>query len=272
MAADADIYWVAGTGGNRIARADDNGTGVNLRFVAGLHDVGSLAVGAGDLYWTGGGSIGRAKLDGSGVDRRFIRGLGQLDGVAVDRSLIYWLSDNDPACGDKPGFGRAGLDGSRLKRGFACGARGRRPVADDGYPSGIAVEGNYLYWGWVGGIGRLATNGVDRYKNNFITMPRGLAAAGVTAGDGHLYWGTYSPGPWIGRADLLGTAVNTGFINSTAGNVVPAVTVGEHYLYFTNDYTSGATIARSTLGGVVSWDFISGLDAVGDLVVGPGAP
>jgi hypothetical protein len=46
------------------------------------------------------------------------------------------------------------------------------------------------------------------------------------------------------------------------------VAVSNRYLYFTNDYFSGWTIARATLDGVVSWDFISGLEAVGALTAG----
>lgn len=64
--------------------------------------------------------------------------------------------------------------------------------------------------------------------------------------------------------------VNPAFINGSSGDVSAEVAVTPSYLYFTNDYFSGVAIARSTLNGVVSWDFISGLDAVGDLVVGPG--
>jgi hypothetical protein len=60
------------------------------------------------------------------------------------------------------------------------------------------------------------------------------------------------------------------FINSTAGDLSPQVTAGGRYLYLTNVCGSGTTIARPTRGGVVDWDVISGLTAVGDLVAATG--
>lgn len=269
-AARAEIYWVAGASGARIARATDDGRGVDQRFISGLSAVGSLALGGGHLYWTSGTAIGRASLDGRRVDRRFIRALGAVAGVAVDNRFVYWLSDIDPACGDRPGFGRAALDGSNVVRGFVCSAKRGAPVTVDGYANGIAAGGGYLYWGWIGGIGRVATTGRQRYDNNFITVPRDDTVAGVTVSNTYLYWGSYTPGPPIGRASLTGKKLNAGFIGGVSGDIGPEVTVTPRYLYFTNDYFSGVAIARATLAGIVSWDFISGLDAVGDLVVSPG--
>lgn len=268
--AGADIYWVAGPTGTRIGRAADDGTGVNRRFITGPNEVGGLAVGVGYIYWSHGSSIGRARLDGSSVERTFIRGLGAINGITVDRRFIYWLSVNNPACAGKPGFGRAALDGRRITRGFVCSAKHRRPIADDGYANGIAVSGDHLYWSWFAGIGRAATDRRStRYDNTFITLPRGDSAAGVAASDSHIYWGSYTPGPPVGRADLTGVRANARFIDGVSGDVGPEVALSNRYLYFTNDYSSGWTIARATLDGVVSWDFISGLDAVGALAVGP---
>ncbi len=269
-AAGADIYWVAGAAGDRIARAGNNGRALNTRFISGLREVGSLALGGGYLYWTSGTAIGRARMDGTGVDRTFIRGVGAVSGVAVDTRFVYWVSDVDPACGGKPGFGRAQLNGSHIERGFVCSAKHRSPVAVDGYANGIGIDGSHLYWGWFGGIGRVTTNGTGIYDNNFIKIPSGDSAAGVTVNGSHIYWGSYSPGPPIGRANVTGTGVKPAFIGGVSGDIGPEVAVTSRYLYFTNDYFDGTTVARASLQGVVSWDFISGLDAVGDLVVGPG--
>jgi len=267
--AAADIYWVAGTSANRIGRATDDGRGVNTRFITGLGPVGSLAQGDGHLYWTSGTTIGRAGLDGRSVEPGFIRGIGLVGGVAVDGRFVYWLSHRDPACGNAPGFGRARLNGSGVERGFVCSRKHRTPIAVDRYASGIGVRAGHLYWGWIRGIGRVSTTGRGGYDNNFIRMPSGYTAAGVTVSNSYLYWGSYTPGPPIGRAGVTGARVAPGFINGTSGDLAPEVTVTAHYLYFVNNYFSGMTIARSTLEGVVSWDFISGLDAVGALVVGP---
>jgi hypothetical protein len=59
---------------------------------------------------------------------------------------------------------------------------------------------------------------------------------------------------------VTGNQVNPVFIDGSSGDVGAEVTATARYLYFTNDYFSGVTIARSTLTGVVSWDFIGGLN------------
>lgn len=199
-AADADIYWVAGVTASRIARADDQGRHVNTRFITGLRSVGTLALGGGHLYWSSGTAIGRAGLDGRDVARSFIPGVGAVTGVAVDKRFVYWLSDADPACGNRPGFGRAELDGRRVVRGFMCSAKRGAPIAVDGYASGIAVGAGYLYWGWIGGIGRVATSGLESYDNTFIKVPRGDSAAGVTVSNSYLYWAVTPSGhPSVAR-------------------------------------------------------------------------
>lgn len=265
-AANADLYWVGGATADRIGRASDEGSRIDRGLVSGLEDVGTLAVGDGYVYWTSGGVIGRAKLDGTNVERAFIRGLGPLNGVAVTGRYVYWLSDADPACGGKPGFGRATPNGGRIDQGFVCGG-GR--IADVDYANGVGVSGKYLYWSWINGIGRLDTSD-GRFHNRFITLPRGFVAAGVSVGSGRVYWGSYSMGPVIGRANLDGKAVNPAFVSGLAGSIAPDIAVADGFLYFTNDYGSSATIARATLDGVVEWDFIIGFDFAGDLAVGPG--
>ncbi len=65
--ADAYLYWTHA--GNDIARAANDGTQVNLRFIEGTYDGAGVAVDVNDVYWTNlsNGSIGRANLDGSDV-------------------------------------------------------------------------------------------------------------------------------------------------------------------------------------------------------------
>jgi hypothetical protein len=266
--AQADLYWVGGPRGDRIGRADIAGTEVDASFILGLRDVGTLAVDRRHLYWTSGTAIGRANLRGGAIDRAFISGLGVLNGVAVAGRYVYWLSDHNPACGGKPGFGRARLNGTGLLRGFVCGGGGGPAIADAPYANGLGVTSDYLYWSWIGGIGRL---NLQRrvYDSRFIVLPSGYTAAGVTAAGDHIYWGSYDLGPVIGRANLDGRKVDTTFIDGLAGNIAPEVSGFEHRLYFSNDYGSIATIARSTLTGVVEWDFVTGLHVVGDLTVGP---
>ena len=266
--ARADLYWVGGPRADRIGRANIAGTEVDPSFIVGLRDVGTLAVDRRYLYWTSGTTIGRANLRGGAIERAFVSGLGALNGVAVAGRYVYWLSDQDPACGGNPGFGRVRLNGTGLLRGFVCSAGGAPAIADTPYVNGLGVAGDYLYWSWIGGIGRLDVKR-RTYDSQFIILPPSYTAAGVTAAGDYIYWGSYDLGPLIGRANLEGRKVDTTFIEGLAGNIAPEVSGFEQSLYFSNDYGSIATIARSTLSGIVEWDFITGFRVVGDLTAGP---
>ncbi len=265
--AAADLFWVGGAGQGRIERASNAGTRVDRSFILGLGDVGTLAVGRRHLYWTSRTAVGRANLGGGAIERAFIPDLGALNGVAVAGRYVYWLSDHNPACGGNPGFGRAKLSGTDLQRGFVCGAR-PAVIADTPYANGLGIAGRYLYWSWIRGIGRLD---IQRrtFVNRFIVLPPGYTAGGVTVAADHIYWGSYNLGPLIGRANLDGGSADPTFIEGLAGNIAPEVSGFDHRLYFSNDYGSTATIARSTLTGLVQWDFIAGFQVVGDLTAGP---
>jgi hypothetical protein len=266
--AHADIFWVSGGTSNQIGRATNNGRVLNPQLITGLSDVGGLAAGDGYVYWTSGGNIGRARLNGTDLDRTFIGGLGDLNGVAITHRYIYWLTEHDKACGGGPGFGRATLMGTAVDRRFVCGGGRAGAIADAPYANGLAVSGNYIYWSWIRGIGRLDTS-TRRYDNKFITLPSGYSAAGVTVSKNYIYWGSYTMGPLIGRAKLDGSDVNQLFITGLSGSYGFEVAASTRYLYFTNYYGSGATIARATPDGIVNWDFITGLGVIGDLVVTP---
>ncbi len=265
--AAADVFWVAGPSWGRIDRASNAGTRVDRGFISGLSGVGTVAVDRRHLYWTSRTAIGRANLSGGAIERAFIPDLGAVNGVAVAGRYVYWLSDHDPACGGRPGFGRARLSGTDLRRGFVCGGGPDRGIADTPYVNGLGIAGRYLYWSWIGGIGRLD---IQRrtYVNRFIVLPLGYTAGGVTVAADHIYWGSFNLGPVIGRANLDGENVDLTFIAGLTGNIAPEVSASDHRLYFSNDYGSAATVARSTLTGLVDWDFIAGFQVVGDLTVG----
>jgi hypothetical protein len=104
LAVDANhLYWGNGCSpchlqhpSSAIARANLDGTGVDLRFIRGVDDPTGVAVDANHVYWsdlhiliagtdpTGTGTIGRANLDGTGADQNFITGATIPEGVAVD--------------------------------------------------------------------------------------------------------------------------------------------------------------------------------------------
>jgi hypothetical protein len=267
--AQADIFWVSGGATNHIGRASNDGKVLDPQLITGLRYVGGLAAGDGYIYWTSGSHIGRARLNGTGVDRTFISDLGDLNGIAVTKRYIYWLSEHDKACGGGPGFGRATLAATAVDRRFVCGGGRAGAIADAPYANGLGVSGNYIYWSWINGIGRLNTK-TRRYDNRFITLPSGYSAAGVTVSDNYMYWGSYTMGPLIGRAKLDGSDINPLFITGLSGDYGFEVAAATRYVYFTNYDGSASTIARATPDGIVNWDFITGLGVVGDLVVAPG--
>jgi virginiamycin B lyase len=82
------LYW-ANSSTSSIARANLDGTGVDLSFITGANSPVGVAVDGQHVYWANQGSsaIGRAGLDGTGVDQAFIAGTNNSYGVAVDASL-----------------------------------------------------------------------------------------------------------------------------------------------------------------------------------------
>ena len=166
---DCDLGWGLGGPGcttdelqrtpGGIARANLDGTGVDLDFISGI-DAGYVAVDAQHIYWTGdfcdgvctGGSadpwvpaIGRADLDGTGVDRSFILTGTTVAGttdLAVDAGHIYWTGRvSAPACCGAA-LGRASLDGTSVDPVFIPGSCCLKPP----FWEGVAVDGAHIYW------------------------------------------------------------------------------------------------------------------------------
>ena len=140
-----------------IARANLDGTGVDLDFISGI-DAGYVAVDSQYIYWTGnscdgvctGGSadpwvpaIGRANLDGTGVDRSFIvTGTNVTADLAVEAGHIYWTGQvSEPACCGAA-LGRASLDGTSVDPMFIPGSCCLKPP----FWAGVAVDGAHIYW------------------------------------------------------------------------------------------------------------------------------
>lgn len=141
LAVDArHIYWthddlrqnkVGDTFSYAIGRANLDGSGANLRFIAASNAVDGLAVSSQYVFWTNNGehAIGRANLNGTHVFQRCVT-LKALplenvpEGVAVDGASVYWT--NYPA----DTIGRARSDGSGINERF---------IALRGVPEGIAI-------------------------------------------------------------------------------------------------------------------------------------
>lgn len=110
--APAYLYWVNGGTTPTIARASNDGTGVNLTFIANPGaGTNSLAVDGQHLYWghdfnqAAPRSIGRANLDGTGVEPGFLPTQDPVGSVEVTPTKLYWSTSTQQ-------IRSAGLDGS----------------------------------------------------------------------------------------------------------------------------------------------------------------
>jgi hypothetical protein len=164
--ASAYVYWTNWDTGT-IGRANPDGTGVNQSFVSGFTHPAALAADAGYIYWgsSDASRIWRANLDDTGVNPAFVTTTNPaIDGIAVDIGHLYWSDYNySPACrcGVGTTLGRSNIDGSGVTQPFVSGASG---------PSGVAVDGAYVYWvNWTSStIGRANLDGTG-VNASFIT-------------------------------------------------------------------------------------------------------
>lgn len=248
------IYWASYRDGT-IGRANLDGSGVNPSFVTGATSPCGVAVFGSYIYWGNDkdDTIGRANLDGTGVNPKFITGTGGACTVASDGRYLYWSTRFG---GEGGSIGRANLDGTGVNQSFtslngrpnfvglamggsslyygnnwgfigrvdAIGSEsGGVDVYDriplSGTPSGIAISGNYIYWGNSNAttIGRanLDSTGVNESFIHIAGNPGGLATDGT-----YLYWTSAGA---IGRANLDGTGVNQSFINGASVPVGVAI-------------------------------------------------
>jgi hypothetical protein len=249
-AANADIYWIYG---NNIARANDDGTGVNQKFIP-RQSAGDLAVDSGHIYGTedlggGIGEIWRANLDGSGVDENFILSRDHSDAIAVNSQHIYWSTNDDGACSGTPGIDRANLDGSNKQYGVICDLQTLAP-------KGLEADSHYIYWSWIDAsgashIGRanLDGSGVDE---NFISFaPNTYSTGGLAVDSNYIYWAEpENLQAFIGRANLDGS--NPGFVFAGGPDTFTSdVAVGDQYFYWTQAgvYSGITSIWRANLDG-----------------------
>jgi hypothetical protein len=87
------VYW--GGFGDAIGRVGADGSDPEPRFITGVDSPCSIAIGAGQLYWTevttlSGllGHVSRSNLNGTGVEREIVAGLNYPCGIAAD-SLAF---------------------------------------------------------------------------------------------------------------------------------------------------------------------------------------
>lgn len=143
---------------------------------------------------------------------------------------IYW--------GTGSTIGRANVDGSGVNRSFVTGAS---------TPTGVAVDGQHVYWTnhGTGTIGRADLIGTA-INQSFITgaaSPDGLAVDAQ-----HIYWGN-GPGSYsVARANLDGSGVNQSFITGSL-NPVGLALDGQHIYWADWSSTGSGRIGRANLDG-----------------------
>ena len=155
-------------------------------------------------------------------------------------AFVYWSQRN--------AVGRANLDGSDAAQSF---------IAPAGYPQGVAVDGQYVYWAnaWGDSIGRAKIDGTGIDQALLSPATAGGTPQGVAVDGQHIYWANLVDNA-IGRANLDGTGVDQTFI--TGASAPQGVAVDGQHVYWTN--TSG-TIGRANLDSSnVDQSFITGAD------------
>lgn len=141
---------------------------------------------------------------------------------------LYWGGDKS--------VGRADLNGGGVKGTFIG------PTEGDNV--GVAVNGNYLFFGdGLGAIGRARLNGSDVHPD-LISIPQpmfdgvqqgNVSAASLAVEGAHLYWGTALEG--IGRGSVDGGIAEPGFIKTEA--IVFGIAVDANHIYWVTEHAIG---------------------------------
>ena len=137
------IYWAwlaRGCSQVCVARANLDGTGVDLHFMQVHFSIVSLAADAAHIYWSNGyqGEVGRANVNGTNPDASFVQGVQFAGGLALSNSHIYWTTGLDGA------IGRAKLDGTGVNKSFISSASSPYYVAvTKSGPSGTGPSVNH---------------------------------------------------------------------------------------------------------------------------------
>ncbi len=204
-------------------------------------------------YGNGSGTtIGRANLDGTGVDHNFITGASGPCSVAMDENHIYWTNQSSDS------IGRAKLDGTGVNQNF---------ITTGDQPCGIAVNGSHVYWSEYGNdsVNRRPVDGSG--SNQMIIQSFGAPDPDFIALDSNFLYFSHDgnavhPG-LIGRANLDGTGLNTGFIDPNGGGGDPdpptnptGVAVNSTHIFIAN--TDPQAIQRATIAGTGNMNIVNG--------------
>ena len=144
--ASAYIYWADNPEGDgtTIGRAENDGSGVDRNFIAGLGNPCGVVVDGQHIYWgyRGTNSIGRANLDGTGVETSFIPVGGGFQapcGPSIGAGKLWWANLGG-GTGGEGAVARANLDGTGAQPGFFAAPTSAHT------PFTTAVGGGFVYW------------------------------------------------------------------------------------------------------------------------------
>lgn len=257
--ASAYIYWTNpapdGSSVGSIARADNDGTNVDLNFIPNLNDPAGVAVDGQHIYWANRStaSIGRANLDGTGVNVAFIAGAGGSNylagGLAVDSSHVFWTSF-PTSVGGSGALGRANIDGSGANPSFLSGLTFVRS------PYSVAIGGPYLFWSNTdlntgaddSAIGRVGLDGTPPPNGSFISLgtTTGIVPTATAADSGHVYFLlTYAA---VGSLAIFRTDLDGGDLDTISqASATGGMAVRDGRLYLAN--TVEGTISRMNTDG-----------------------
>ena len=264
--AGAYVYWANGgccvsntPSIGTIGRANNDGTGVNQRFInppGNSTNLQGLAAGSSGIFWAdaAGGTVGHAGLDGSSPNNSFIADSRGTDGVASDSQFVFWGNFNAQT------IFRANVDGSS-PGSFSS-------ASQVGQVIGMTDVSGRLYWAnnANGTIGSSPTGSAS--ASPLLTVPTPIGGSTpnvqfVAVGGGFVYW-TDTANKTIGRASLSSpsTTANDSFI--TGVNDPRGIAVDSSHIYWSNSGQDGTTtnqnsIGRANLDGSgVSQTFITG--------------
>jgi len=266
------IYW-SNSYENTIGRANVDGSGVNQSFItnsAGI--VGQpegVAVDGAHIYWANNQSsqagesqtIGRANLDGSDVNQNFITGANTPAGVAVGPADIFW-SNTAPLVGS---IGHATINGGDVNQSLRFITAGLPIPVFPALPSGVAVQGSYVYWANFGSttIGRANLDGTGA-EGSFIAASTTVSSNVDVAADALVATcaGTEATIVGTGRPDQLSATNGDDVIAAGNGNDTGAAGGG-------TDLVCGGEGADRVSGGA-GGDTVSGGAGSDTVSGGPG--
>jgi hypothetical protein len=227
LASQASAYIYSGNE-SHIARANNDGSGLDPDFIAADGFVCGVAVDSAYIYWSDRDSIGRANLDGTGINQDFIPlPLADVCGVAVTATHVFWGDRTNDKIGKAnldggspngafadPGFDpsavaadagsvyAASTAGTDLVKRFDVGTGATLPVPGATQPASyaLAVKGANVYYGNLYATGptdiRLLKGGSEYTFANGASMPSGVAVSGSA-----VYWTNFGDGT-VGTAPI----------------------------------------------------------------------